>query len=118
MARTVDTINLSIERYENYKHELALYSDTEYSVPANTTNYTAEMEFRDKPGGTLLFLATTGNGYLSVGQSSVTIEIPSAIIGAWTFTAAQYDLFVISPVGKPKKVAKGSVVIYPSVTQL
>lgn len=122
MARSVDTVNLTgekgIERYANYEHEFSLWKDDEFSQPASVTNYTAELEFRDKPDGTLLFLATTENGYLAVISQSVVLSVPGAITGAWTFVSAQYDLFVISPTGKRSKVARGSVVVYPSITQL
>jgi hypothetical protein len=117
MARSVERVNLTIEDRSHYEAKISVWADAEKSIPVYILNYTAQMEFRDRPGGTLLFSASTSD-YLTVGESFVTISIPSAIVTAWNFTSAQYDLFVISQTGKPSKVARGAVVVVPTITEV
>lgn len=117
MGENVDRIVLKIQDRSHYEATFNVWSDSDKSIPAYIRDYTALMEFRDKPEGTLLFSASTDN-YMTVNQSSITISIPSAVVTAWDFKSAQFDIFVISPTSKPSKVVRGTVIILPSITEV
>ena len=118
MGRSVDVVNLQIEERDNYKHIFEVYSDVDKTVPAVLNGYTAKMEFRDAPGGQVFFSANAANGYLTIVGSSVVLEIPTNIVDAWTFESAFYDIFVISSLGKPKKIIRGTVTNFTSITEV
>jgi hypothetical protein len=118
MTTKVDKVNLKIYEHENYVHEFQVYADEEKTIAGSIAGFTAKLEFRASPSSTdVLFTATTANGYLTVGASSVTLDIPGDVVGDWTFRNALYDLFVISPSGRPTPIVKGGVSIVEAITQ-
>lgn len=118
MSAKVDKVNLGIYKYQTYTHNFRVWADDDKTSSASVSGSTAKLEFRDEVDGTVLFTATTSNGYLSVGVYIVTLKIPSDVVKAWTFISALYDLFVISSEGDATPIARGTVTITPSITHL
>lgn len=118
MTAIVDKVKLSIYRYATYEHVFNVWADEAKTIAASIAGYTAKLEFRDKVDGAVLFTATNGNGLLTVSNNGVALKIPYATVGAWSFTAAQYDLFVISPTNEATAIAKGTAIVTNSITHL
>ncbi len=111
----VDTVNLALYRWSTFRQRLNVLDENK--LPVNLIGYGAKLQVRaDHTDLTALFTAlhtdhlTPGNGYLD-------IEIPGSLIGAWTFSAGVYDLFVTEPITLyPIAIAKGILMVGPSVT--
>jgi hypothetical protein len=118
MSDPVDKVNLNMRQSETYAHQFNVFTDDAKTIAANVLGYTATLQMRSGSGRALLHSATTVNGQLSINDTSVMLEIPYSVINAWTFKAAQYDLYINSPTNKPIAIARGSVVVHQSITAI
>ena len=106
--------NLKIYAGSRYEHTLNVQAD---GVAWTLTNFTARMHFRaEQDSATTLFEATNAD-YLTVGTSSVAIDIPAAISAAWTFEEAVYDLEIEDGSSNAYRLIQGKVKVLPEVTR-
>lgn len=85
------------------------------SAAVNLTGYTATMQFRAFPGGTLLIDVST---YITLGGTAGTIalSIPATVTETFTWWNAVYDLFLTSSSGVATALLAGNVAVTASVS--
>ena len=119
MANPVPKVNLSIYKNSTYKHAFLIEDGA--GAPVDLTGYAAKLDMRasaatDPP----LYQATSSDALSILPDGMVMLEIPATDIEAWEFDSAQYDL-VLQPAADPDQsvcVARGSVVVYPHITDI
>ena len=90
------------------------------ATPVDLTGYTADMKIRQTINSpTVLFEASTTNGFIVLGGTAGTIAltIPASSTGAFTFVKGVYDMNLTSSSGIVTRLMQGSVYVSPSVTQ-
>lgn len=112
--------NITIEKGATFLYDL-VWQDSNL-VPVDLTGYTARMQVRRTVNSDEALLDfTTENGAITLGGALGTI----AIVGAAADTAAiadnikagVYDLELISPTGRVKRLVEGDATIKPEVTR-
>lgn len=103
----------------NYDFKIEKGADWDQTItygtpPVDLTGYTAQLQIRDRVGGTTLVTLTDGgaaNG-LTLGGALGTIRIQrTAAQTAYTFTRAVYDLMLINGAGFKTRALKGLVIV-------
>jgi hypothetical protein len=88
--------------------------------PFDFSNYSAKMEIRDKPGGTL-YLSLTSTPAAGLTINALAGEIVPLITGAqaalFNFDKAEYDCFVTNGSGEPTCLVEGVVTLKKRITQ-
>lgn len=118
MANPVAKENMAIYKFGTYRHKFDLL-DLD-NLPLNLTGYLAKLQIRASSGSAVLFEALSGSAELTVDPSGfVLLVIPTSITGGFAFSVAQYDLFVAPPSDPTNftPVARGTVTVYPSITE-
>lgn len=89
-------------------------------VPVRLDGFIAKLQIREGPGEPLLHEANDENAQLSVNgpEGTVMLDIPGDVIADWDWDAAMYDLYVISPSGKPYAIARGTIQVHQSITTI
>ena len=106
--------NLKIYAGSRYEHTLNVQAD---GVAWPLAGYDARMHFRaEADSAATLFEATEAN-YLTVGTSSVKIDIPGDVSTLWTFEEAVYDLEIEDVGGNDYRLIQGKVKVLPEVTR-
>ena len=111
------TAALQINQGETYTFALTV-------TGANYTGATAKLQFRDQPGGAVLYdtFTSPAGGLVistSVGGSvpdTITLTISAARSAAYTFTGAFYDVLVTLSDATAKRPIQGAVYISKQVT--
>ena len=72
-----------------------------YNSPVDLTGYTANMDIKNRVGGTLIMSLTNVNGgiLLSTVTKTITLVIAAAVTDVATWRTATYDLDLVSPTG-------------------
>lgn len=115
---TATRYDLSIKQGEDVDFTVTVYADAAQTVPQVITGWTAKMQIRDVPGGSILAdsassITLTING--PAGQ--VTVHIAASITSGFTWTQGQYDLYVMGPSNIPTKcVVFGDATVHPRIT--
>jgi hypothetical protein len=111
----VDTVNLALYRWSTFRQRLNVIDENALQV--NLTGYGAKLQIRASYGDASALFTALETDYLTPGNGYVDIEFPGDVIGPWAFSAGVYDLFVTEPVtALPIAIAKGTVMVTPSVT--
>jgi hypothetical protein len=82
----------------------------QYYTPVDLTGYTAEMDIRDRIGGTVLFTLSTG-----VDQRII-IDPSAADTDDLTFTRGVYDLEMYAPSGAVTTIFSGKISVIREIT--
>lgn len=110
---------LTIYQGSRYEHSVAVY-EADKVTAAVLTAFTARMQVRSKVSDTtVLFEATTENGFLTiqVNPGVVKITIPASTSSSWTFSKGVYDLEIVSPLAEVYRIMEGSIKVRPEVTR-
>lgn len=110
-----DTFNPVVDQYAEFSFEL-VYADHNLS-PIDLTGFTADMQIRDRIGGTILdsFDETTGIT-LGTVDGSITLNIDGTATGGYTWATGVYDLVLTSPTGEKIRLVEGTITMNPGVT--
>lgn len=84
-------------------------------VPVNLTGYTAALQIKNWPGGTLLFDC---GPYLTISGTTITLSIPGIVTKFWTFVTGVYSL-LLSDSSYPVVVTEllaGTVTVITAIT--
>jgi hypothetical protein len=118
----MEILNIELEEKTDFSIKVTFRDDTT-NLPINLTGYSAIMQLRDTFGGNIVYLELTSpNGGITLGGQSGLIEITfepadtTQIEYLWNWTRAAYDLILIDPDGKRKKILKGFVTVGRSAT--
>lgn len=114
-------LDLTIEQGTDYELVLHLASKPPDPQPLDLTGYTARSQFRPNHGHdtAVLYELTTSNGRLTIDgpAGTITVTIPGEDSSAWQWRTAVYDLELVNPSGRPKRLFKGAVRVDPEVTR-
>ena len=91
----------------------------QYYTPVDLTGYTAEMDIRDKVGGTVLFTLSTGTDARIVvdpAAKTITMSISAADTTLVTWSRGVYDLEMYSPSGATTTIFSGNISVVKQVT--
>jgi len=85
----------------------------------NLTGYSAKMELRSAPGGTLGLQLSTSNGKIALGGAAGTVTVTFSDTDSITLTLPSYayDLELTSGGGLITRLVQGTVTVSPEVTQ-
>lgn len=114
------TVDLDIEQGTDFRMVLHLTSKPPDPQPLDLTGYTARSQMRLNYGhDTVLYERTTENSGLTIDgpAGTITLAIPGEDSAAWVWRAAVYDLELVDPSGRPKRLFKGAVHVDPEVTR-
>jgi hypothetical protein len=92
--------------------------------PIDLTDYTAHMQIRSAPGGTIYDELTTANSritiedfsYLGTTHWRIILHFPNATSSAYSFTNGVYDLEIEDDSSVITRLIEGKVTISPEVT--
>jgi hypothetical protein len=92
-------------------------------APVNLTGYTAKLQIRQYPNGTLVLQKATSDGSITLGGANGTISFTVSVANAATLYSAiqqgrqlKYDLIMTSPGNVYTKLLKGYVTVDPAIT--
>jgi hypothetical protein len=85
------------------------------SQAVDLTGYTANMQFCQYAGGTLLYDASV-NLTLGGVAGTITLLIPASVTETFTWFQAVYDLLLTDSSGNATRLLAGSVTVSPAVT--
>lgn len=113
-----DVVNYVVDQYaDNYL--TADWTDSN-GVSLIQTGWTAKMQIRTAPGGTVI-QTYTDSDYITIDttKGAVSVHFPNSQTSVWTWTAAVYDLQIITNDSTPIKyrLIEGTIVLNPGVTQ-
>lgn len=80
--------------------------------------YSAKMQIRDKPGGTILLDASTSNGMITINGPSgiVSILVPATTTDTMTWNTGVYDLVVFTTTADDIRLLEGYAALSLKVT--
>ena len=111
--------NLPIVQGSDVDFTVQIYADDGHTTLQNITGWTAKMQIRDKPGGTILADSSTSDITLTINgpAGEVLAHIAASKTSAFTWVEGAYDLFVFGPSNTPTDcVLFGDVTVQPQVT--
>jgi len=91
----------------------------QYYTPVDLTGYTAEMDIKDKVGGTVLFTLSTGTDariVIDPASKTIMLNVSSADTTLLTFTRGVYDLEMYAPSGTTTTIFSGNITVVREVT--
>lgn len=108
MSTTAATINMTI--YQGATFRQGFTYKNRLKKPYDLTGYHAHMQIRNSAGDLIANLSTEDGGIV-LGGSAGTIDlfIADTITAAMTFTAANYDLFLLAPNGDKYPIIAGAM---------
>ena len=110
-------LNLVIEQKAAFERRL-VYQDVT-NRPVNLTGYTAKLQVRATVDAVavLLELSTENGGIVLGGKSGrIDLYISGAATTALNWTTGVYDLILIPPNGRPRRLVEGTMTVTPGVT--
>lgn len=112
-------VNIIIEQFATWSLDLQLRDDA--GAPYDLTGATAEMEIRDKPGGTILATLSTTGGQITIPapatDGNIELRLTAAETGALDFGSALFDLLVTELSGDVLRVIQGRAKLSQGITQ-
>lgn len=113
-------VNLTIYQGSTFMQEFQ-WKTGNPAVPVNLTGYTARMQIRSKVADpTIISNLTTENSGITFPDAiagKFVLEISATATALMDFKSAVYDLEMIMPNGKVKRLFGGSVALSPEVTR-
>lgn len=85
--------------------------------PVDLSGYTARLQVRSAPGGTLYADLTSAGGQITINgaQGRIDAVVPAVTTAAWTFEKAEYELQIYNGSGTPTSLVKGIVALSPGI---
>ena len=114
------TVNFTCKQRATFSEEWTWYTDTARTTEMNLTGYTALMEVRDGPGGTLIVTLSTANSRIALGGAAGTITFTiddddTEDLEPGTY---DYDLMLTSSGGTVTPLLEGVFTVDEAVTQV
>jgi hypothetical protein len=91
----------------------------QYYTPVDLTGYNAEMDIRDRIGGTVLFTLSTGVDariIIDPSAKTITLNVSAADTDDITFTRGVYDLEMYAPSGAVTTIFSGKISVIREIT--
>jgi hypothetical protein len=87
-------------------------------TPVNLTGFSAHLQVRDRPGGTLLADFSTAAGQITLGgvAGTITLIVAAAVTAAYGFDSGTYDLHMTDSLGSVTTLLAGLFVVNATVT--
>jgi hypothetical protein len=87
-------------------------------IVRDLTGYEAHMQLREKVGSPVIVDLNTSNGLIAINttNNTISINIPAASTKTFTFTKAEFDLFIVPPASDPEKILEGTASLIKSIT--
>jgi hypothetical protein len=98
--------------------DLLLTWTTDEKVPIDVTGWSAAMQVRTEPGGTLLASLSSGTGEITMGGTAGTIRLLVAadVTTAWVWRRGVYDLLLTNPDDQATRLLEGPASVSAAVT--
>lgn len=88
--------------------------------PLTVTGWSVRAQIRLSHDDLVLFEWNTtggvGIGTATASGTTVTVALNGADSAAWTFTKAEYDVYLTDPRGVPTRIVEGQLTVSPSIT--
>ena len=108
--------NLVIEQKAAFEKRLT-FKD-KLKRPVDLTGYTARLQIRDLDGSLIVELSTENGGItLTPAHGFIVLFIATSVTSTMTFKTANYDLKLIPPNGRDKRLLQGSVTLSVGQTE-
>lgn len=113
----VNTYNIKVHQGETWSMTATIKDDNDTAV--DLTDYTAKMQIRNKPGGTLLKELATGGSGITINASTgeVALAMTATETAALAFREGVYDLYIESSSNTRTYLIKGRFTVAQRVTQ-
>jgi hypothetical protein len=113
-ANTIQLNDLNAADFSNYQSG----GYVQYNSPVDLTGFTANMEIKDRIGGTMLAMLSTVTGEIVLDNTNkvITITLTAAKTVAYTWTKGVYDLELVSATGVVTTLLYGAVTVYQEVS--
>lgn len=85
-------------------------------LPVDLTGYTATLQIKPYPLATAILYDASGNITLDGPTGIITIDIPAATTGGFTWWTGVYDLLLTGIDGTVTRFAQGNVTVNPGVS--
>jgi hypothetical protein len=85
-------------------------------LPVDLTGYTATLQILPYPLATAILYDASSNITLGGPTGIITINIPAAVTGAFTWWAGVYDLLLTDLAGTVTRFTQGNVTVSPGVS--
>lgn len=87
-------------------------------APVDLTGWSAHMQVRNAPGGTIYADISTENAGIVLGGQAGTIRliIPASVTSTWEFSAAFYDLLMTNTAGAVSALLEGKFLSQEAIT--
>lgn len=103
-------VNFTVWKGATFSKRIYLYTDTQNTLK-DISGYSALMEIKDRPGGTVLYSLSTANSRITIGGSSGTIDlkITDDDTAAFSWVGAVYDLLITDGSSDSDAIIYGSI---------
>lgn len=87
--------------------------------PIDLTGWSAAMQVRTEPRGTVLADLSSGNGKITLGGAVGTIRLLVAATetAGWTWSRGRYDLLLTNPAGQRTRLLQGMATLSEGITE-
>ncbi len=89
---------------------------SQQQLPVDLTGYTATLQIRPFPLATTILYDASSNITLGGPTGIITITIPAATTGGFTWYAGVYDLLLTNPAGTTYRFTQGDVTVSAGVS--
>lgn len=112
----VEKYNIHIYEGETWGMNLALYDDND--DPVLLTGYTAKMQIRDRPGGTVFKTIDNTSGItVNEAYGELDLFLSAEETAEFNFKKASYDIFIYSPADEAVPILCGDVIVERRITE-
>lgn len=108
--------DLTVEQGVDVDIPITIYDST--GVERNFSTYTGQMQLRAyQDSDTILLELSSANGKITTGDGKITLHFAHADLVGVDWRDAEYDLKMISALGKEERLMEGHFTIDPEVTR-
>lgn len=113
-------VKIQIVQGETFDKTYSWKAGKPVALPVDITGCTARMHIRSAVGASNpLLILTTENGRIQLGGTAGTVRLmlTAEETSAYTAASAVYDLEIVYPDGRVRRLMSGSVTLSPGVTR-
>lgn len=111
------TLTLGIAQHSTFTKNLTWKDENDAVI--DLSSYTAKLQVRAAPDGTVLLELTTENGGIAVAatEPNIVLTIAAATTAALTWGEASYDLVLVAPSGTRRRLLEGRAFVLAGITE-
>ncbi len=114
LAADAVLLSLEVDQYSDFRMQLNV-TDEDGAV-LDLTGWTAIMEVRDRPAGTLRLTMSTANGSITLGNGYLRAVATYVDVDVLTPTSFAHDIWLQNPAGTARVAIHGPFIVNPGIT--